>query len=97
MNSTITPQFTPIELETEEWRDVVGYEGWYAVSSLAQVKRTGNHGGAKVGRIIAQTTPKSTGRFVVCRPCPKTLPKTKPTKKSLGQPKSPIHLTSGSR
>lgn len=24
MNSTITPQFTPIELETEEWRDVVG-------------------------------------------------------------------------
>ena len=34
-------EFTPEELETEEWRDVVGYEGIYQVSCLGRVKRVG--------------------------------------------------------
>lgn len=34
-------QFTREELECEEWRDVVGYEGVYSVSNLGRVRR--NH------------------------------------------------------
>lgn len=30
--------FTPKELETEEWRDIAGYEGCYQVSNLGRVK-----------------------------------------------------------
>lgn len=33
------PDFTPEELETEEWRDVVAYEGVYSVSNLGRVRR----------------------------------------------------------
>lgn len=32
-------EFTVEELATEEWRDVVGYEGIYSVSNLGRVKR----------------------------------------------------------
>lgn len=32
-----TPEFTDEELKSEEWRDVVGYEGSYRVSSLGRV------------------------------------------------------------
>lgn len=35
-------QFTEIELENEEWRPVVGYEGFYEVSSLGRVRSIGN-------------------------------------------------------
>lgn len=33
-----TQDFTPEELATEEWRDVVDYEGWYQVSNLGRVR-----------------------------------------------------------
>jgi len=35
------PQFTttPLPLEFEEWRPIVGYEGWYEVSNLGRVRR----------------------------------------------------------
>lgn len=32
-------EFTKEELATEEWRDVIGYEGLYQISSLGRVKR----------------------------------------------------------
>jgi len=38
---------------TEQWRDVLGYEGWYQVSDQGRVKRVGNNKGAKVGRILS--------------------------------------------
>ena len=31
--------FTPEEIQTEEWRSVVGYEGFYEVSNLGRVKK----------------------------------------------------------
>lgn len=33
------PEFTTEELASEEWRPVVGYEGWYSVSNLGRVRR----------------------------------------------------------
>ena len=33
------PEFTTEELESEEWRDVVGYEGVYSVSNFGRVRR----------------------------------------------------------
>jgi hypothetical protein len=36
----------------EYWRHVVGYEGWYEVSSLGRVRRVRSGFGAKVGRIL---------------------------------------------
>jgi DNA-binding transcriptional regulator YiaG len=37
---------------TEEWRAVVGFEGFYAVSSLGRVMRLKTASGAKSGRIL---------------------------------------------
>lgn len=36
----------------EEWRDVVGYEGWYQISNLCRVKRIKAGLGARVGYIL---------------------------------------------
>lgn len=33
-----TQEFTPEEIESEEWRDIPGYEGIYQVSNLGRVK-----------------------------------------------------------
>jgi hypothetical protein len=44
--------FTPEELATEEWRPVVGFERWYAVSSLGRVMRTAPARNSRVGRIL---------------------------------------------
>lgn len=33
------PEFTPEELASEEWRDAVGFEGFYQVSNLGQIRR----------------------------------------------------------
>lgn len=41
-----TSDITTQELETEEWRDVPGYEGLYQVSNLGRVRRT------KTGRVL---------------------------------------------
>lgn len=38
--------------KNEEWRDVVGYEGYYQVSDLGRVKRVGKGVGAVAGRIL---------------------------------------------
>lgn len=44
-------EFTKEELETEEWRDVVGYEGIYSVSNLGRLRRDSSYGGSQVGKI----------------------------------------------
>lgn len=36
----------------EEWKAVVGYEGWYEVSSLGRVRRTKSYYSTRVGRIL---------------------------------------------
>lgn len=46
------PQYTPEELSKEEWRPVVGYEGWYSVSDLGRVRRDRKGNGAVAGRIL---------------------------------------------
>jgi hypothetical protein len=38
----------------ERWKDVVGYEGWYQVSSLGRIKRVKQLAGARAGRILKQ-------------------------------------------
>ena len=38
---------------TEDWRPVVGYEGWYEVSSLGRVRRARPGLGARVGHILS--------------------------------------------
>lgn len=42
----------------EIWVDVVGFEGWYQVSNLGQIRRTSESGGARVGRILKARTDK---------------------------------------
>lgn len=37
----------------EQWRPVIGWEGWYEVSDHGRIRRVGGGRGAKVGRIIA--------------------------------------------
>jgi hypothetical protein len=38
----------------EEWRAVVGYEGWYAVSSLGRVRRERPAQGTRRGALLKQ-------------------------------------------
>lgn len=45
-------EFTTQELESEEWRNVVGYEGFYQVSSLGRVKRIKAGQSTRVGYIL---------------------------------------------
>jgi hypothetical protein len=42
----------PLPLETEEWRPVVGHEGWYEVSNLGRIRRTTPGPGTYPGRIL---------------------------------------------
>lgn len=51
-------------LMVEVWRDVVGYEGLYAVSSLGRIKRTGKARGAVVGRILSDRATRNGGYIV---------------------------------
>jgi hypothetical protein len=45
--------FSSEELATEEWRDVVGYEGIYSVSNLGRIRRDlGGARTAKAGRVL---------------------------------------------
>jgi hypothetical protein len=46
-------QFTAEELATEEWRDVVGYEGRYQVSNLGRIKSL-NYNHTKKSKIMKQ-------------------------------------------
>jgi len=38
--------------DMEEWRPVVGYEGWYEVSNLGRVRRAKTSKGTRAGRIL---------------------------------------------
>jgi hypothetical protein len=44
----------PLALETEEWRPVVGYEGWYEVSNLGMVRRVKSGKSVQIGRPLRQ-------------------------------------------
>lgn len=58
-------QSTPAhQAEQEEWRPVVGYEGWYEVSNLGRVRRVGAGRGSTVGRIL-RTRPDRNGYRLV--------------------------------
>lgn len=45
-------QFTTEELENEEWRNVVGYEGIYSVSNLGRIRRDLSRTYGKAGHIL---------------------------------------------
>lgn len=49
-----------LSLETEQWRPIVGYEGWYEISSLGRVRRLRPSNNTYVGRILRQS-PNGTG------------------------------------
>ena len=38
--------------QLEQWRDIVGYEGWYQVSNMGRVRRARTGPGTYVGRIL---------------------------------------------
>jgi hypothetical protein len=42
---------TPVST-SEQWRPVVGWEGWYSVSNLGRVRRERRGGNARVGMIL---------------------------------------------
>lgn len=44
---------TEKQFDIEQWRSVVGYEGFYEVSSLGRVRRVGKATGAITGHILA--------------------------------------------
>jgi hypothetical protein len=58
--SMAIPEFTTEELQTEEWRDVVGYEDIYSVSSLGRVRRDLTVRKHKAGKILK---PCTSGRY----------------------------------
>jgi hypothetical protein len=45
-------EFTPEELTTEEWRDIVGYESLYQVSDLGRVRRVISRTSGKAGHVL---------------------------------------------
>jgi hypothetical protein len=56
-------------MSTEEWRDVVGYEGLYQVSNAGRVKRVKGGQGATIGRILNPATSKNGYQFVELYGC----------------------------
>lgn len=54
-----------IDYSAEVWRDVVGYEGVYAVSDKGRVMRTGAGKAARVGRIL--TPARDGGEYLYVR------------------------------
>lgn len=51
-------QFTTEELQSEEWRDIPDFEGYYQVSNLGRVRTLRTSGLAYVGRILRPATKK---------------------------------------
>lgn len=45
--------YKQLELVFEEWRPVVGYEGWYEVSNLGRARRVKPMNGARLGKCLA--------------------------------------------
>lgn len=52
-----------ISLPNEEWRDVIGYEGVYKVSSLGRVFRSKPGMGATSGRVLSPKMPTNTHAY----------------------------------
>lgn len=53
--------FSAEELQTEEWRAVVGYEGLYEVSNLGRVRKTGGvRLGSPDGILVTTHDPRNT-------------------------------------
>ena len=48
----------------EEWRAVVGYEGWYEVSDLGRVRRVRAGPGTRVGKILAPSPERKRGGYL---------------------------------
>lgn len=48
-------EFTTDEIATEEWRDVIGYEGIYSISNLGRVRRDKGGCGTRAGRLVKRT------------------------------------------
>lgn len=57
-------EFTTEELANEIWKPVVGYEGWYSVSSLGRVRRDKPQRNTFPGRILRPVTRK--GYYAQC-------------------------------
>jgi len=58
----MSDQSTPTSAaHQEEWRPVVGYEGYYSVSSLGRVRRDRAGKGARVGHILSATINSGNG------------------------------------
>lgn len=56
----------------EEWRSVIGYEGYYDVSNFGNVRRIMSGHGAVVGKILKSHTSNGGYRMVsLCRDCKK--------------------------
>jgi len=51
----------------EEWRDVIGYEGWYQVSNEGRVKRIKPGRGARAGHILKPAQDKDYLHVILCR------------------------------
>ena len=49
----------------EEWRSVIGHEGWYSVSNFGRVRRDCGAPGARIGRMLGQRL-NSEGYARVC-------------------------------
>ena len=45
-------RYVAVDLPDEEWRQVVGYEGWYDVSNFGRIKRVAPGGSSYVGRLL---------------------------------------------
>ncbi len=54
----VEPQFTPEEIESEEWRPIPDAAGYYEASSLGRVRRTKSITRTKAGLILAPSMSK---------------------------------------
>ena len=51
----------------EEWRSVVGYEGWYEVSNLGRIRNVKKRQGTVVGRMMSPSTNRHGYSYVCLR------------------------------
>ena len=52
---------------SEQWRPVVGYEGWYEVSDEGRVRRVAPGNGTQAGRVLNQIWDKGYARVTLSR------------------------------
>ena len=78
----------------EQWRDVVGYEGYYQVSNTGRVKRVKTTTSTKAGHILSPDIAHN--RYLRVTLCKSNKPKKHPVHRLvlaafIGPPPSPIH------